>query len=297
MANIHTTLKSLFDDTADAIREKRSTAVSMAADNFPAEIRKIVTMKDGTKDATASAGDIAKDKTAYVNGQKVVGTLVPTTGGADPVLESVTVTPTGKTFTVTPDDGVDGFDSVKVKGDYNLTPENIAEGITIYGVEGTLKIGTAEDVPSQYDPYVEYAKMLYGGDYANIAILESNNKLNVAFLMDDFTILSYDEATTEFTAKGWLYCEYTKDSQTWRIVDYRTEASTGTNYVKHIRYSSVYWEYNGQVIWPVGAGGGGGESGGGFTFNASAVAITHKAISSFVLTESMFTTSAKQSDA
>ena len=257
MANNHKTLASLFSDTADAIRAKQGSSGSKVADNFPAEIRKIVTVSEGTSDATAAAADIVKDKTAYVKGKKVVGTFVPAPATADAVLESVTVTPTGETFTVTPDEGVDGFDSVKVKGDYNLTPENIAEGITIYGVEGTLKIGATEEVPSQYDPYVEHAKLMYTGDYANLAILESNNKLNVAFLMDDFTVLSYDEASTEFTAKGWLYCEYTKDSQTWRIVDYRTEASTGTNYVKHIRYSSVYWTYNGKTIWPMGASEGG----------------------------------------
>ena len=188
-----------------------------------------------------------------------LGDIKAGSGGADPILESLTVTPTGETFTVTPEKGVDGFDSVKVKGDYNLSPENIAEGITIYGVEGTLKIGATEEVPSQYDPYVEHAKLMYTGDYANLAILESNNKLNVAFLMDDFTVLSYDEASTEFTAKGWLYCEYTKDSKTWRIVDYRTTASTGTNYVKHIRYSSVYWTYNGKTIYPMGASEGGGK--------------------------------------
>lgn len=170
-------------------------------------------------------------------------------GGGE--LEEGYVTPTGQEFTEYPIG--DGFSSVTVAGDYNLTPENIAEGITIYGVEGTLKIGASSTIPPEYEFFVEHAKLLYTGDYANLAILESNNKLNVAFLMDDFTVLSYDAASTEFTAKGWLYCEYTKDSQTWRIVDYRTVASTGTNYVKHIRYSSVYWEYNGQIIWPVGA--------------------------------------------
>lgn len=112
--------------------------------------------------------------------------------------------------------------------------------------------------PDEYHDYITEAKNLYTGDYANIAIVESDNILNVAFLMDDFTVLSYDEASTEFTAIGWLYCEYNKDAQTWRVVDYRTVASTGTNYVKHIRYSSVYWKYNGKTIFPVGASGGGG---------------------------------------
>ena len=175
-------------------------------------------------------------------------------GGGE--LEEGYVTPTGQEFTEYPIG--DGFSSVTVAGDYNLTPENIAEGITIYGVEGTLKIGASSTIPPEYESFIEHAKLLYTGDYANIAIVESNNILNVAFLMDDFTVLSYNESTTEFTAIGWLYCEYTKATQTWRVVDYRTEASTGTNYVKHIRYSSVYWEYNGQIIWPVGASGGGG---------------------------------------
>jgi hypothetical protein len=122
--------------------------------------------------------------------------------------------------------------------------------------------GDSLAIPDEYNLHVEMAKELYTGEYAYLAILESESVLNVAFLMADFTITSYNEKNTEFTAIGWLYCEYDKDAQTWRVVDYRTEASTGTNYVKHIRYSSTYWYYNGQVIWPVGAGGGGSDSGG-----------------------------------
>ena len=177
-------------------------------------------------------------------------------------LEDVYIVPTGQDFDVEPAEG-SGFGTISVAGDYNLTPENIAAGVVIYGVEGTLVPGATSNIPEEYQPYVDHALLLYTGDYKNMAILESTNKLNVAFLMDDFQVLTYDEASTEFTAKGWLYCEYTKSNQTWRIVDYTVQASTGQNYVKHIRYSSVYWEYNGQVIWPFGMSGGGGESGGG----------------------------------
>ena len=123
-------------------------------------------------------------------------------------------------------------------------------------------------IPDAYKSYVEAAKTHYTGDYAYLAIFEGETVLNVAFLMSDFTLTSYNEKTTEFTAKGWLYCEYTKDTQTWRVVDYTTKVSTGTNYAKNIQYSSVYWKYNGQVIWPV--GGGGGSSGGGSAFEDSA---------------------------
>lgn len=39
MANIHGTLVSLFDDIADAIREKDGTSAEIIADNFPSRIR------------------------------------------------------------------------------------------------------------------------------------------------------------------------------------------------------------------------------------------------------------------
>ena len=67
--------------------------------------------------------------------------------------------------------------------------------------------------PDEYHDYITEAKNLYTGDYAHIAVAESDNILNVAFLMDDFTVLSYDEASTEFTAIGWLYFQ-----NSWRYL-------------------------------------------------------------------------------
>lgn len=47
MANNHTTLRELFTDIADAIREKRGVASELVADNFPEEIRAITTTSGG----------------------------------------------------------------------------------------------------------------------------------------------------------------------------------------------------------------------------------------------------------
>ena len=85
----HTTLSSLFDDIAAAIRDKDGTSESIVADTFPERIAAIDT--DPSGDATATAADILSPKTAYSGGQKLTGTMPTMTLPTD----VVTTTPAG----------------------------------------------------------------------------------------------------------------------------------------------------------------------------------------------------------
>lgn len=99
-----------------------------------------------TDDATATASDILKDKTAYVNGVKLQGTFTaPTTS-----LQNKTITPTKSEQTIRADAGYDGLESVKVGAiptEYvntssgTATGADILEGKTAYA-KGTLITGT-----------------------------------------------------------------------------------------------------------------------------------------------------------
>lgn len=93
-----------------------------------------------TSDATAAAGEILTGKTAYVNGNKVTGTIA--SKGAQ------TYTPGTSNQTI--DNGQYLIGDQTIKGDANLVAENIKQGVSIFGVTGTASGGQTADGSHNY---------------------------------------------------------------------------------------------------------------------------------------------------
>lgn len=121
------------DLTQDDITPDKLAAGIKAHDKSGAPIVGSSTFDADTSDANAVAAELLKDKTAYVNGVKLTGTM-PNNGAKtlDIINKSTPVTiPTGFH---------DGSGKAQIAADEQakLIPTNIREGITVLGVTGTM---------------------------------------------------------------------------------------------------------------------------------------------------------------
>ena len=121
------------DLTQDDITPDKLAAGIKAHDKSGAPIVGTSTFDADTSDANAVAAELLKDKTAYVNGVKVTGTM-PNNGAK-------TLDITDKSTPVTIPMGFhDGSGKAQIAADEQakLIPKNIREGITVLGVTGTM---------------------------------------------------------------------------------------------------------------------------------------------------------------
>lgn len=133
---------TLIDLTADTVSADKLAYGITAHDKSGTIITGENTYDADTSDANASASEILKNKTAYVNGSKVTGNM--TNNGA----VTGTISTKAQQYTV-PQGFHDGSGKVSISSteQAKIIASNIRSGITILGVEGTMS-GT-EDVNAE----------------------------------------------------------------------------------------------------------------------------------------------------
>lgn len=125
--------ETLIDLTADTITADKLAKNVTAHDKSGAPITGTSTFDADTSDATATAAEILSTKTAYVNGNKVTGSM--------PNRGAVTGTISTKAQQYTIQQGYhDGSGKVGISSteQAKLIATNIRQGVTILGVEGSM---------------------------------------------------------------------------------------------------------------------------------------------------------------
>ena len=157
-------LNELKGQLANSINNKTGSSLTSnsTVDEMAAIINSIKTLEQATADANATASNILVDKTAYVNGTKITGTM-PEKGAFAQTLsangtinlgsghyDSIKITQSLNTRGATvwkPSTSVQSIPSgtyltgtQTIQGDTNLAPQNIRAGVSIFGVGGALTV-------------------------------------------------------------------------------------------------------------------------------------------------------------
>ena len=164
-------------------------------------------------DANAAAGDIRKNKTAFVKGIKVTGNMAE--------KAAATYTPGTANQTIAASQYLTGVQTIK--GDGNLKAANIKKGVTIFGITGT------------WEGYVAAATDLYynGANPAGFAL--SGSLLANGVCSFDNTYITINSGTTSANTvnikanKSYNFAGYSNLKITLRIA--KLYAGTGSQYV------------------------------------------------------------------
>lgn len=193
-----------------------------------------------TADATAQNNDVRDGKIFYARGQRLVGNM--------PTISSATYIPSLIDQEVAGNGYLNG--NITIKGDGNLIPANIKNGVTIFGVTGThggidelLYCGNTAGPQDIVNKYAGKIEVSFDGNFTTWSALSEFNSSSIPvgatfLLTTEFGSLpgiQYDDANNSMPNRSILFTEPLQVSE-HIIVKYRYYVSTWINPTAQLKF-------------------------------------------------------------
>ena len=170
--------------------------------------------------ATAVAGDILSGKTAWVNGNKITGSI-----GS---LGATTYTPGTSDKTIAAGKYLSGIQTIK--GDSNLKSEYIMSGVNIFGVSGSIRLEKNKGII--YDNVLDYTQKTYL-PHNKIYVLQPNSYYLITAI-----VAFGDENDAEVQSKKLIWVNPSSSQDNKGTILFSTSGESDDYVV--IRYSTTY---------------------------------------------------------
>lgn len=196
-----------------------------------------------TADATAQNNDVRDGKIFYARGQRLVGNM--------PTISSATYIPSLIDQEVAGNGYLNG--NIIIKGDGNLIPANIKNGVTIFGVTGThggidevLACSGLTSVQGIVDKYAGKIEVSFDGNFATWSALAefnpSTNPVGAVYSNSAGTGyvagIQYDDGNNSVPNKSILFTEPFQVSE-HTIIKYKYYVSTWINPTAQLKFISA----------------------------------------------------------
>lgn len=196
-----------------------------------------------TADATAQNNDVRDGKIFYARGQRLVGNM--------PTISSATYIPSLIDQEVAGNGYLNG--NITIKGDGNLVPANIKNGVTIFGVTGThgginellacSSLTSAQGIVNKYAGKIEVS---FDGNFATwSALAEFNTSTNPVGAVytnpagtGNVAGIQYDDGNNSVSNRSILFTEPLQMSE-HTIVKYKYYVSTWINPTAQLKFVSA----------------------------------------------------------